>query len=74
MKPASKAQAIIKDWVISILQALLIAGFIIAFIAQAFKIPSSSMENTLLIGDHLFVNKFIYGRKYLSPGQKYCRR
>ena len=31
------------------------------FLVQAFKIPSASMENTLLIGDHLFVNKAVYG-------------
>ena len=30
-------------------------------VIQAFKIPSGSMEDTLLVGDHLFVNKFIYG-------------
>ena len=32
-----------------------------AFVVQAFKIPSGSMEDTLLIGDHLLVSKFIYG-------------
>jgi signal peptidase I len=42
---------------------LLIAGFIISFVIQAFKIPSGSMIPTLLVGDHLFVNKFIYGVK-----------
>jgi signal peptidase I len=34
-----------------------------AFVVQAFKIPSGSMENTLLIGDFLMVNKFLYGTK-----------
>ena len=40
------------------LAAVLVTGlFIITFVLQAFEIPSSSMENTLLIGDHLFVNR-----------------
>ena len=43
--------------------AVLIALFVRAFIMQAFKIPSASMEPTLLIGDYLLVNKFIYGIK-----------
>ncbi|MBN1833575.1 MAG: signal peptidase I [Deltaproteobacteria bacterium] len=43
--------------------AVLLALFIRTFIVQAFKIPSGSMEPTLLIGDHIFVNKFIYGIK-----------
>nr|AKQ01397.1 signal peptidase I, signal peptidase I [uncultured delta proteobacterium Rifle_16ft_4_minimus_184] len=41
--------------------ALLIALVVRTLLLQAFKIPSGSMENTLLIGDHIFVNKFIYG-------------
>ena len=41
--------------------ALLIALVVRTLLLQAFKIPSSSMENTLLVGDHIFVNKFVYG-------------
>lgn len=41
--------------------ALVIALVVRTLLIQAFKIPSSSMENTLLVGDHIFVNKFIYG-------------
>jgi signal peptidase I len=51
----------IKDYLEPILIAVLIALFIRAFAVQAFKIPSSSMEPTLLVGDYLLVNKFIYG-------------
>ena len=47
------------------LEALIIAAvfllFTNTFVVQTFYIPSGSMEDTLLIGDHLFVNRFIYG-------------
>ncbi len=54
-------QSFIKEYLKPILIALLLALLIRAFVAQAFKIPSGSMESTLLVGDYLFVNKFIYG-------------
>ena len=47
----------------AILIALILALFIRTFVVQAFKIPSGSMLNTLQIGDHILVNKFIYGVK-----------
>jgi len=43
--------------------ALVLAMLIRTFIIQAFKIPSGSMIPTLLIGDHILVNKFLYGTK-----------
>lgn len=52
------------------LAAVLVTGlFIITFIVQAFEIPSSSMENTLLIGDHVFVNReqFAPRTRWLGP-------
>jgi signal peptidase I len=52
------------------LAAVLVTGlFIITFVVQAFEIPSSSMENTLLIGDHVFVNREIFAPKtaWASP-------
>lgn len=45
----------------SLLITILLALFGTTFIAQAYKIPSESMEPTLLVGDHLLVNKFIFG-------------
>ena len=44
----------------SISYAVVLALFCRAFVAEAYKIPTSSMEPTLLIGDHLVVNKMIY--------------
>ena len=61
---------------ISSLQSLLgtVAIFVITFVVQAFQIPSESMENTLLVGDYLLVNKLCYGGPgfgdHLLPYQK----
>jgi signal peptidase I len=52
-----------REYAESIIWALVLALFIRTFVVQAFKIPSGSMEDTLAIGDHLLVNKFIYGIK-----------
>jgi signal peptidase I len=51
----------ISEYLESLLVTVLLALFGTSFIVQAFKIPSASMEGTLLIGDHLLVNKFIFG-------------
>jgi signal peptidase I len=60
-----------KEYLEPIAIAILIALFIRTFVVQAFKIPSSSMEPTLQVGDHLLVNKFIYGIKFPFIGTKY---
>ncbi|MFH1725170.1 MAG: signal peptidase I [Elusimicrobiota bacterium] len=49
------------EWAETVFSAVLLAALLMYFVVQAFKIPSGSMEATLKIGDHLFVNKFIYG-------------
>lgn len=60
--PASKpVKSKTREWTESIVVALILALIIRTFVVQAFKIPSGSMEDTLLIGDHLLVSKFIYG-------------
>jgi signal peptidase I len=51
------------EYLEAIVTALVLALIIRAYIVQAFKIPSGSMIPTLLIGDHILVNKFIYGTK-----------
>src|SRR6202795_4782386 len=55
-------QTTISEYLESLLVTVILALFGTSFIVQAFKIPSASMEGTLLIGDHLLVNKFIFGR------------
>jgi signal peptidase I len=60
-KPGKKS--IFWEYAESIIIALVLAFVIRTFVVQAFKIPSGSMEPTLEIGDHLLVNKFIYGIK-----------
>ncbi|MDO9529017.1 MAG: signal peptidase I [Syntrophales bacterium] len=59
----SKSRSKIKEYSEAIIIAILIALFIRTFVIQAFKIPSGSMKPTLQIGDHILVNKFIYGIK-----------
>jgi signal peptidase I len=58
---ATKKKSQLRDWTEALIVAAVLALIIRTFFVQAFKIPSGSMENTLLIGDHLLVNKFIYG-------------
>ncbi len=51
----------LREYFESIVIAVILALFIRTFVVQAFKIPTGSMENNLLIGDHLLVNKMVYG-------------
>jgi signal peptidase I len=59
--PTVKKKHLVREYAESIIIAVILALFIRTFVVQAFKIPSGSMEDTLQIGDHLLVNKFIFG-------------
>lgn len=59
----TKRKGIIREYAEAILIAIILAVFIRTFVVQAFKIPSASMVPTLQVGDHILVNKFIYGVK-----------
>lgn len=59
----SGKKSIIREYAEAIIIAVVLALFIRTFVVQAFKIPSGSMIPTLNIGDHILVNKFIYGVK-----------
>jgi signal peptidase I len=58
---AESHPATVREYIESLLVTVILALFGTTFIVQAFKIPSQSMEPTLLVGDHLLVNKFIFG-------------
>lgn len=60
----AKKKGKLRETIESILVALFFALLIRAFVVQAFKIPSGSMEPTLLVGDYLLVTKFTYGYKF----------
>jgi signal peptidase I len=61
---ASSRAAVLRGYVQSFGLAILLALVFRQFVIQAFRIPSASMEDTLLIGDFLFVNKFLYGAQF----------
>jgi signal peptidase I len=58
-----KKKSTFREYAEAAVIAILLALFIRTFVVQAFKIPTGSMEPTLLVGDHILVNKFIYGIK-----------
>ncbi len=66
MRPATKA--IIREWIESIIIAVVLALFIRTFFIQAFRIPSGSMKPTLQEGDKIMVNKLLYGPRIPFTG------
>ena len=58
---AQKQHSTVREYLEALLIAALFLGFTNTFVIKTFFIPSSSMEDTLLVGDHLFVNRYIFG-------------
>jgi signal peptidase I len=63
----SPARSTFREYLEALLIAAIFLGFANTFVVKTFYIPSASMEETLLIGDHLFVNRFIFGRNGDGP-------
>jgi signal peptidase I len=59
-EPVPYRKSTVREYFESICVAVILALFVRTFVVQAFKIPTGSMENNLLIGDHLLVNKFVF--------------
>jgi len=58
---AARTKSTMREYVEAIVLAILLTVVIRGLVVQAFRIPTGSMENTLLVGDFLFVNKLVYG-------------
>jgi signal peptidase I len=58
-----KRKSVLREYTEAIIIAVVLTLFVRAFVVQAFRIPTGSMMDTLLVGDFLFVNKFVYGAK-----------
>ena len=58
--PSTFRKSTVREYFESIVIAVILALFVRTWVVQAFKIPTGSMENNLLIGDHLLVNKFVF--------------
>lgn len=57
-----REKSVYREYLEALLIAVIFAAFARTFVVQAFKIPTGSMEENLLVGDHILVNKFVYGR------------
>lgn len=66
-RSAPRQKSTLREYAEALAVALLLALVIRTFIVQAFKIPSGSMKETLQIGDHILVNKFLYGARLEIP-------
>ena len=66
-----KRKSVVREYAEAIIIAVVLALFIRTFVVQAFKIPSGSMKQTLKVGDHILVNKFLYGIKIPFTDRKF---
>src|SRR5882724_3923411 len=63
-KPKGPPKSVLREYFESAVVTVIMALFGMTFIVQAVKVPTGSMQNTIMIGDHLLVNKFIF-----APGE-----
>ena len=68
--PRGRQGSVIREYVEALIVAAVFLGFTNNFVLKTFYIPSGSMEETLLIGDHLFVNRYIFGPRPSTLEQK----
>jgi len=76
--PSPPPRSIVREYFEQGLMTVVMALFLMTFIAQAVQVPTGSMQNNIHIGDHLFVNKFIFGRptrflKWVLPAREIRR-
>jgi len=69
-RPRGRLLRVLWEWAKSFQVAILVFLFVRAFFVEAFKIPSGSMERTLLVGDFLLVNKLVYGAEVPFTGKR----
>lgn len=69
-RPRGRILRVMWEWAKSFQVAILVFLFVRAFFIEAFKIPSGSMEHTLLVGDFLLVNKLVYGAEVPFTGKR----
>ncbi len=68
-RTVAQHKPVLREYLDALMIAVLLALFLRTFLLQPFKIPTGSMETNLLIGDHLLVNKFIYGAT-VAPSER----
>src|SRR5919201_4898212 len=67
VKPQGPPKTVVRDYFESAVVTVIMALFGMTFIVQAVKVPTGSMQNTIMIGDHLLVNKFIFAPGPVLP-------
>ena len=68
LRRVPRPRSLLRDYVEALLIAVIFATFARTYVVQAFKIPTASMEENLLVGDHILVNKYIFGPDGIASG------